>query len=151
MHQPVLNHLESFLQGLPNKELESHIAACPDCREQVALMQEHSGLLRALSAPDGPELRRHRGTNRCGGDPLKARPRRAIPVLPVQARARAANIRACSTDPTNQETFGMHESRNDPCRRRRPVVTGRDQDLRARASLQPLRRLGVATLKSARA
>ena len=57
MHQPVLNHLESFLQGVPNRELESHIAACPDCREQVALMQEHSELLRALSAPAVPEAR----------------------------------------------------------------------------------------------
>ena len=57
MHQPVLNHLESFLQGVPNKELESHIASCPDCREQVALMQEHSALLRALSAPEVPEVR----------------------------------------------------------------------------------------------
>lgn len=57
MHQPVMNHLESYLQGIPNKELESHIAACPDCREQVALMQGHSGLLRMLSAEHAPEPR----------------------------------------------------------------------------------------------
>ena len=57
MHQPVLNHLESYLQGLPNKQIESHIAGCPDCREQVALMQEHSGLLRKLSPEDMPDPR----------------------------------------------------------------------------------------------
>ncbi len=57
MHQPVMNHLESYLQGAPNKELESHIAACPDCREEVALMQEHSGLLRTLSVAEAPEPR----------------------------------------------------------------------------------------------
>ena len=56
MHQPVLNHLESFLQGLPNKELVSHVAGCPDCREEVALMQEHSSLLRVLSVSEVPEL-----------------------------------------------------------------------------------------------
>jgi len=57
MHQPVMNNLESYLQGLPNKELESHIAGCPDCREEVALMQEHSGLLRSLAAPENLEVR----------------------------------------------------------------------------------------------
>ncbi len=57
MHQPVLNNLERYLQGLPNKELESHIAGCPDCREQVALMLEQSELVRTLSAPEVPELR----------------------------------------------------------------------------------------------
>jgi len=57
MHQPVMNHLESYLQGVRNKELESHIAACPDCREEVALMQEHSALLRTLSSLEVPELR----------------------------------------------------------------------------------------------
>lgn len=57
MHQPVMNHLESYLQGVPDQELTSHLAACPDCREQVALMQEHSGLLRTLSAPQVPDLR----------------------------------------------------------------------------------------------
>ena len=57
MHQPVMNHLESYLQGVRNKELESHIAACPDCCEGVALMKEHSALLRTLSSPEVPELR----------------------------------------------------------------------------------------------
>ena len=57
MHQPVLNDLESYLQGLPNKEFESHIAGCPACREQVALMEEQSNLLRTLSAGEAPDLR----------------------------------------------------------------------------------------------
>jgi hypothetical protein len=57
MHQPVLNHLESYLQGVRNKELESHIAACPDCREQVALLEEQSVMLRTLSAQEVPQMR----------------------------------------------------------------------------------------------
>ena len=57
MHQPVLNHLENYLQGVRNKELESHIAACPDCREQVALIEEQSAMLRALSAQEVPQMR----------------------------------------------------------------------------------------------
>ena len=57
MHQPVMNHLESYLQGVKNKEFESHIAACPDCREEVSFMLDHSSLLRTLSAHDVPEVR----------------------------------------------------------------------------------------------
>jgi hypothetical protein len=57
MHQPVLNHLESYLQDVPSRELQSHIAGCPDCREQVDLLREQSALLRTLSAPAVPELR----------------------------------------------------------------------------------------------
>ena len=52
MHHPVLDHLETYLQGARNLELESHIAACPGCREQVALMKEHTELFLTLSAPE---------------------------------------------------------------------------------------------------
>lgn len=57
MHQPVLDHLESYLQGVRNMELESHISACPDCREQLAAMREHSDLFMALSGSDFPPVR----------------------------------------------------------------------------------------------
>ena len=57
MHQPVLNHLENYLHGVRNIELESHIAACPDCREEVALMQEHSELFRTLCVLEAPPVR----------------------------------------------------------------------------------------------
>ena len=57
MHKPVLIHLESYLQGVRNMELESHIAACSGCREQVALMRENAGLFLTLSASEVPEVR----------------------------------------------------------------------------------------------
>lgn len=52
MHEPLLDGLEDYLDGKgPTMEVERHLAECASCREELASMQAHSALLRALRDP----------------------------------------------------------------------------------------------------
>ena len=52
MHEPLLGGLEDYLDGKgPNVEVERHLAECASCRQELAAMQAHSAIFRALRAP----------------------------------------------------------------------------------------------------
>ena len=52
MHDPVIQNLEAYLEGRDAPELESHVRSCNDCRNQLALMVEHSSLFHALKVEE---------------------------------------------------------------------------------------------------
>ena len=59
MHEPIKDNLEEYLlrsdaARLP-AEFSAHLAACAECREELAVMQKQSRVVRALRAPDEVE------------------------------------------------------------------------------------------------
>lgn len=56
MHRPLHEHLEGYLSGalLPaeHKELDSHLAACSGCRNELAALQGSAQELRLLRPPE---------------------------------------------------------------------------------------------------
>jgi hypothetical protein len=52
MHDPVIQNLEAYLEGRDAPELESHIRSCQGCREELALMAEHSSLFHTLKVEE---------------------------------------------------------------------------------------------------
>jgi len=58
MHQTIQDGLEDFLAGTAGQSerarIESHLRECAQCREEVALMREMSGLFASLRSPDPP-------------------------------------------------------------------------------------------------
>ena len=65
MHQPIRNHLETYLnhsmgdsedQTVP-QEFHAHLASCSSCAEEVRVLTNHSRLLRDLRDTERPELR----------------------------------------------------------------------------------------------
>lgn len=56
MHAVMLENLEEFLSGSPGpaalREVETHLATCSACREEVRAMQDLSGMLVSLRADD---------------------------------------------------------------------------------------------------
>ncbi len=59
MHQPIQEGLEEFLAGSTRgpryREIEAHLAACAECRDEVRQLMEQSLLLRALRPPEEVE------------------------------------------------------------------------------------------------
>ena len=52
MHEPLLDGLEDYLDGKgPTAKVERHLAECASCREELAAMQTHSAMFRALRVP----------------------------------------------------------------------------------------------------
>ena len=53
MHQVILDRLEDYLSGSPApREFTAHLETCKECRTEVREMQELSGVLRVLRAPE---------------------------------------------------------------------------------------------------
>ena len=51
MHRPVIDNLEACHQGRPCAEADSHVAACPSCRQTLDAMKRQSAMLRTLRVP----------------------------------------------------------------------------------------------------
>ena len=55
MHQPIQDHLETYLSDSGNSEIppefHAHLAACPSCASSVRALSLQSSSLRALRAP----------------------------------------------------------------------------------------------------
>ena len=58
MHQTIQDGLEDFLAGGPDPadriRIEAHLRECAECRQEVELMMEMSGLFSSLRSPDPP-------------------------------------------------------------------------------------------------
>ena len=57
MHRLIVDNLEACLQGIPCAEAESHLVACPSCREILNAMKRQSALIQSAlripsAAPD---------------------------------------------------------------------------------------------------
>lgn len=54
MHQQIRQSLEDFLRGRHHRELpaefQAHLGECPECADELRLLQEHSELLRSLGS-----------------------------------------------------------------------------------------------------
>ena len=60
MHRIIRDHLEEVLAGpvsAPQHPAGEHLAACAECREQVAAMREQAAVLRQFHAESEPEPR----------------------------------------------------------------------------------------------
>jgi predicted anti-sigma-YlaC factor YlaD len=60
MHRIIRDHLEEVLAGpgsAPKHPAGEHLAACAECREQVAAMREQAAVLRQFHAESEPEPR----------------------------------------------------------------------------------------------
>src|SRR5438105_13713588 len=59
MHQPIRDHLETYIRDSkdPNipREFHAHVAACPSCADQVQVLANHSRLLRIFRETDQVE------------------------------------------------------------------------------------------------
>jgi hypothetical protein len=51
MHRRMRDQVEQVLAGSADAPLQQHLAACPECRDEIAGMREQAGLLRELRAP----------------------------------------------------------------------------------------------------
>lgn len=58
MHEIVADEFESHLSGEASAAFYSHLAACPDCRAEIAAMEDISACVRELKFPDSsaPEI-----------------------------------------------------------------------------------------------
>jgi len=58
MHHAMEDGLEDFLAGTADREsrvrIEAHLRECAECRQEVELMREMSGLFSSLRSPDPP-------------------------------------------------------------------------------------------------
>jgi anti-sigma factor RsiW len=53
MHQVILDRLEEYLSGSPSpREFTAHLESCEPCRAELREMQELSGVLRVIRAPE---------------------------------------------------------------------------------------------------
>ena len=53
MSHPDLDRLTSWVHGLPDNDVEAHVAGCPECRESAAGLREEASLLaREIAAPE---------------------------------------------------------------------------------------------------
>jgi len=57
MHRLVRDHIEEIVAGVESASVAEHLAACEECRSDVAVMRSHSATLRELRAPDDAEPR----------------------------------------------------------------------------------------------
>lgn len=67
MHQPIKDHLETFLSDstgdftsrhLPeSQDFHAHLAACPSCAEEIRILTDHSRLLQASRHSEPFEIR----------------------------------------------------------------------------------------------
>ena len=59
MHEIIGDRLEGYLEGTCGpesvREIEEHLEGCMSCRNELAVMKEHSNLLHALRASDNAE------------------------------------------------------------------------------------------------
>jgi hypothetical protein len=56
MHGPIQDRLEDLLKGRTSEAgLDSHLASCSECRDELALMRNHAQMLHALRAPEEME------------------------------------------------------------------------------------------------
>src|SRR4051812_35578725 len=49
-HKILVEQFESYLAGKPSREFADHLAVCPDCRAEIAAMQEVNDSLRSVFA-----------------------------------------------------------------------------------------------------
>ena len=55
MHEPIIGSIEEYLSGVRIPQVEDHLQQCEECRVELALMLEHSSLLRSLQPNEGAE------------------------------------------------------------------------------------------------
>ena len=56
MHEPIIGNIEEYLSGVRIPQVEDHLQQCEECRNELALMMEHSSLLRSLQTNESVEL-----------------------------------------------------------------------------------------------
>lgn len=55
MHEPIVGNIEEYLSGVRIPQIEDHLKQCEECRSELALMMEHSTMLRSLQVTEGVE------------------------------------------------------------------------------------------------
>ena len=56
MHDIIEKRLEDYLAGVVNREVDSHLAECSRCRQEVAGMEQVSGMLASLRSESEPAV-----------------------------------------------------------------------------------------------
>ena len=55
MHQVIVDGLEDYLSGNPSRDVQTHLAVCPDCRRELLPFEDSSELFRVLEPSDSLE------------------------------------------------------------------------------------------------